>query len=67
MDQLHIEAIADERVRERAVLHLAARARASQQKADLGGAPASRVRGVVSRLIPRRTVAAPNGKQRLAE
>jgi hypothetical protein len=67
MDQLHLESIADERLRERAALHLAAQARASMRRADWAGAPASRVRGLLSRLVPRRTVSAPNRKQRLAE
>lgn len=67
MDQLHLASIADERLRERAALNLAARARASRRTADRAGAPDSRIRALLSRLVPRRAVSTPNRKRRLAE
>ena len=67
MDQLHVESIARERERERAALHLAATARAAGRRADWAGAPATRARALLSRLVPRRAVSTPNRKQRLAE
>jgi hypothetical protein len=67
MDQLHLESIARERVRELAALHRAARARAARQGSDWSGAPVPRVRALLSWVVPRRTVVAANRKQRLPE
>jgi len=66
MDQLHLESIAHERERERAVLHLAGRARAAQRPAR-GATVGARIRVLLSRFGPRRLVSAPGREQGLAE